>query len=42
MRTIDSLVQKQFRKDQEYFEKELANFDHEELIVKEELELVEE
>ena len=42
VRKIDSLVQKQFRKDQEYFEKELAYFDNEKLIVKEELELVEE
>ena len=42
MRTIDCLVQKQLRKDQEYFEKELAIFDNEELIVKEKFNLVEE
>ena len=42
MRTIDSLVQNQFRKDQEYFEKELDDFGSEKLIVKEKLELVEE
>ena len=34
VRTIDSLVQKQFMKDQEYLQKELADFDHEKLIVK--------
>ena len=42
MRTIDSLVQKQFGKDQEYFEKELVDFDNEELIENEKLGLVKE
>lgn len=42
VRTIDSLVQKQLRNDQEYFEKELVDFDDEKLIGKEKIELVEE
>ncbi|KAL5578902.1 hypothetical protein UlMin_011344 [Ulmus minor] len=40
--TIDSLVQKQFMKDHEYLEEELAGFNTEKLIEKEKLELVEE
>ena len=42
VRTIDSLVQKQFMKDHEYLEEKLAAFNIEKLIVKEKLELVEE
>ena len=42
VRTIDSLLQKQFMKDHEYLEEELDDFNTDKFIVKEKLELVEE
>ena len=42
VRTIDSLVQKQFKKEQEILKEELANLDNGELIVEEKLKLIEE
>ena len=42
VRTIDSLVQKQFQKEQEVFKGELVDLDNGELIVEEKLKLIEE
>ena len=42
VRTIDCLIQKQFRKEQEILKEELANLDNGELIVEVKLKLIEE
>ena len=41
VRTIDSLVQKQIRRNQEKFKEQLAEFDDEKILVEEKLEFIE-